>query len=79
MSDASVTQESIDRLNKAWTQLREQMSQVIVGQDEVIDQERVSTLTLRNLFDCLANHTSCVSGIFYHQNFNRDKVFGRMF
>ncbi|NQV25721.1 MAG: MoxR family ATPase [Rhodopirellula sp.] len=42
MSDASVTQESIDRLNKAWTQLREQMSQVIVGQDEVIDHLLIS-------------------------------------
>ena len=42
MSDASVTQESIDRLNKAWMQLREQMSQVIVGQDEVIDHLLIS-------------------------------------
>ncbi|MFT4559061.1 MAG: AAA family ATPase [Planctomycetales bacterium] len=42
MSDASVTQESIDRLNKAWTQLREQMSQVIVGQDDVIDHLLIS-------------------------------------
>ena len=42
MSDASVTQESIDRLNKAWTQLREQMSQIIVGQDEVIDHLLIS-------------------------------------
>ena len=42
MSDASVTQESIDRLNKAWTHLREQMSQVIVGQDEVIDHLLIS-------------------------------------
>ena len=37
MADTGVTQESIDRLNKAWEQIRQQMSQVIVGQEQVID------------------------------------------
>lgn len=32
------TQESIDKLSKAYNDIREQMSRVIVGQDEVIDQ-----------------------------------------
>ncbi|MDA1164638.1 MAG: MoxR family ATPase [Planctomycetota bacterium] len=42
MSDASVSQESIDRLSKASEQLREQMRQVIIGQDEVIDHLLIS-------------------------------------
>ena len=37
MADTGVTQESIDRLNTAWEQVRQQMSQVIVGQEQVID------------------------------------------
>jgi MoxR-like ATPase len=37
MADTGVTQQSIDRLNKAASQIREQMSQVIIGQDDVID------------------------------------------
>ena len=40
MSDTNTaaTQESIERLNKAYGEIREQMSQVIVGQDAVIEQ-----------------------------------------
>jgi MoxR-like ATPase len=40
MSDASAkaTQESIEKLNRAYERIREQMSQVIVGQSDVIDQ-----------------------------------------
>src|SRR2546425_12953890 len=34
----STSQESIERLGKAYRLIREQMSQVIVGQSEVIDQ-----------------------------------------
>src|SRR5690606_6981261 len=34
----AATQESIDKLGKAYGEIREQMSQVIVGQGEVIDQ-----------------------------------------
>jgi len=37
MSESTVTQESIDKLNKAWQDIRGQMAQVIVGQEEVID------------------------------------------
>jgi MoxR-like ATPase len=37
MTDAA-TQESIDKLSKAYAQIRGQMSQVIVGQGDVIDQ-----------------------------------------
>jgi MoxR-like ATPase len=37
MSDTTVTQQSIDKLNTAFSQIREQMSQVIIGQDEVIE------------------------------------------
>ena len=37
MSDSNVTQQSIDRLNKAFSEIRDQMSQVIVGQNEVIE------------------------------------------
>lgn len=37
MADTGVTQQSIDQLNKAWEQVRNQMSQVIVGQEQVID------------------------------------------
>jgi MoxR-like ATPase len=37
MSDSNVTQQSIDQLNKAYTEIRDQMSQVIVGQSEVIE------------------------------------------
>ena len=37
MSDIAVTQESIDRLNQARTKIQEQMSQVIVGQEHVIE------------------------------------------
>jgi MoxR-like ATPase len=37
MTDAA-TQESIDKLSKAYAAIREQMSQVIVGQGDVIDQ-----------------------------------------
>ena len=37
MSDSNVTQQSIDRLNKAFSEIRQQMAQVIVGQDEVIE------------------------------------------
>ena len=37
MAESNVTQESIEKLNKAYTSLREQMGQVIVGQDQVID------------------------------------------
>jgi MoxR-like ATPase len=37
MSDIEVTKESIDRLKQARARIREQMSQVIVGQDQVID------------------------------------------
>ena len=36
-SSASI-QESIDRLNRSYAEIREQMSKVIVGQDEVIEQ-----------------------------------------
>ena len=36
MSDIEVTKESIDRLKQARARIREQMSQVIVGQDQVI-------------------------------------------
>jgi len=32
------TQESMDRLNRSYAEIREQMSKVIVGQDEVIEQ-----------------------------------------
>ena len=32
------TQESIQKLSRAYSDVREQMSQVIVGQDEVIEQ-----------------------------------------
>ena len=42
MSDTGVTQESIDQLNKASDQIRQQMSQVIVGQDQVIDHLLIS-------------------------------------
>ncbi|MEZ6144721.1 MAG: AAA family ATPase [Planctomycetaceae bacterium] len=38
MSDTDVTQESIDKLSRAYSELREQMSRVIVGQTDVIDQ-----------------------------------------
>ncbi|NLG35801.1 MAG: AAA family ATPase, partial [Lentisphaerae bacterium] len=41
MTDATndaATQESIDKLGRAYGQIREQMSQVIVGQGDVIDQ-----------------------------------------
>ena len=38
MTDTDVTQESIDKLSRAYADLREQMSQVIVGQGDVIDQ-----------------------------------------
>ena len=38
MAEPNVTQESIDRLNKAYTEIREQMSRVIVGQEDVIEQ-----------------------------------------
>ena len=34
----NVTQQSIDRLNRAYNDIREQMSKVIVGQDEVVEQ-----------------------------------------
>ena len=37
MSESTVNQESIDKLNKAWQDIRGQMAQVIVGQEEVID------------------------------------------
>ena len=37
MSD-DVTQQSIDRLNRAYSDIREQMSKVIVGQDGVVEQ-----------------------------------------
>lgn len=37
MTDTGVTQESIDRLNESWELVRQQMSQVIVGQEQVID------------------------------------------
>jgi MoxR-like ATPase len=37
MSESTVNQESIDKLNKAWQDIRGQMTQVIVGQEEVID------------------------------------------
>ena len=37
MADTGITQESIDRLNKAASEIRDQMSQVIIGQDDVID------------------------------------------
>ena len=37
MSD-DVTQQSIDRLNQAYGDIREQMSKVIVGQDDVVEQ-----------------------------------------
>ena len=36
--DSQAVQESIARLNKAYTQIREQMSKVIVGQSDVVDQ-----------------------------------------
>ena len=36
--DGTATQESIDQLKHAYRQIREQMSQVIVGQDDVIEQ-----------------------------------------
>ncbi len=36
--DSQSVQESIARLNKAYTQIREQMSKVIVGQSDVVDQ-----------------------------------------
>ena len=45
MSNETTTvnsQESIDRLNKAFHEIREQMAQVIVGQDEVIQQLLIS-------------------------------------
>ena len=37
MSDSSVTQESIQKLNKAYEDIRAQIRQVIIGQDQVID------------------------------------------
>ena len=37
-TDESVTQESIDRLNQAYDDIRRQMAKVIVGQEEVIEQ-----------------------------------------
>lgn len=36
--DDAATQESIDKLSKAYNEIREQMSRVIVGQEQVIDQ-----------------------------------------
>ena len=36
--DGTTTQQSIDQLKHAYRQIREQMSQVIVGQDDVIEQ-----------------------------------------
>jgi MoxR-like ATPase len=36
--DGTATQESIDQLKHAYAEIREQMSQVIVGQDDVIEQ-----------------------------------------
>ncbi len=36
--DSQTVQESIARLNKAYDQIREQMSKVIVGQSDVVDQ-----------------------------------------
>lgn len=36
--DSKAVQESIARLNKAYDQIREQMSKVIVGQNDVVDQ-----------------------------------------
>ena len=35
---SGASQESIDRLNQAYSDIREQMSKVIVGQDEVVEQ-----------------------------------------
>jgi MoxR-like ATPase len=37
MSESNITQQSIDRLNEAFSQIRDQMSQVIIGQNEVIE------------------------------------------
>jgi MoxR-like ATPase len=45
MSDAPstlATEQSIEKLNKAFAQIREQMGKVIVGQDEVIEQLLIS-------------------------------------
>ena len=37
MSDSQVTQESIEKLSRAYTEIRQQMAKVIVGQEQVID------------------------------------------
>ena len=42
MSDSQVTQESIEKLSRAYVEIKQQMSKVIVGQEQVIDHLLIS-------------------------------------